>query len=122
MISKCNVFLVISVLVLAGSTATSQGTDRGNTLLTDSTLNFVIEIDESGTIVWEKTGLVNPHNAERLSNGNTLIANSGAGSVIEVEPNGDTAWSMIGLTQIERFWRDMSFGCGLLPPLRCREA
>ncbi len=26
------------------------------------------------------------------------------------------------LTQIERFWRDMSFGCGLLPPLRCEEA
>jgi len=25
-------------------------------------------------------------------------------------------------TQIERFWRDMSFGCGLLPPLRCGEA
>jgi len=26
------------------------------------------------------------------------------------------------LTQIERFWRDMSFGYGLLPPLRCTEA
>jgi hypothetical protein len=25
-------------------------------------------------------------------------------------------------TIIERFWRDMSFGCGLLPPLRCGEA
>jgi len=25
-------------------------------------------------------------------------------------------------TQIERFWRDMSFGYGLLPPLRCTEA
>ncbi len=35
---------------------------------------------------------------------------------------GDTPREHIYTTQIERFWRDMSFGCGLLPPLRCREA
>jgi len=45
--------------------------------------------------------------------------------VLDLGPYGEPGANPVGdhyKTQIERFWRDMSFGYGLLPPLRCTEA
>ena len=66
--------------------------DNGNTLITDMVNNFVIEINNTGSIKWQKTGLFLPMDAERLENGNTLIVNNLINSVIEVDINGTTVW------------------------------
>jgi len=60
----------------------------GNTLITDHLGSRVIEVDSDGTIVWQKTGLDEPFDAERLANGNTLISELG-GRVIEVDNGGN---------------------------------
>lgn len=41
--------------------------ENGNTLITEYHPNYVYEIDTSGTIVWERTGLNCPADAERLN-------------------------------------------------------
>jgi hypothetical protein len=64
--------------------------DRGNTLISDRFHNRVIEVDDSGNIVWEKTGMTWAADAERLDNGNTLIAT--LGGVFEVDSSGSTVW------------------------------
>ncbi|KYK23780.1 hypothetical protein AYK24_00670 [Thermoplasmatales archaeon SG8-52-4] len=66
--------------------------DNGNTLIADIVNNFVIEVNETGVIKWQKTGLFLPMDAERLDNGNTLIVNNLINSVIEVDINGTTVW------------------------------
>ena len=67
------------------------------TLITESLAGRVIEVDSSGSIVWQKTGLNVPKDAERLSNGNTLITESGMGRVIEVNLDGTIVWEKNGL-------------------------
>ncbi|KYK30504.1 MAG: hypothetical protein AYK22_03695 [Thermoplasmatales archaeon SG8-52-3] len=52
----------------------------------------VIEVDINGIIVWEKTGLVAPMDAERLPNGNTLITEFGSNAVKEFDPLGNVVW------------------------------
>jgi len=51
----------------------------------------------SKEVVWEKTGLNYPQDAERLESGNTLIAEMGEGRVIEVDSSGDIKWEKTGL-------------------------
>jgi len=58
----------------------------------------VVTCDSSGAIVWQKTGLNVPKDAERLSNGNTLITESGMGRVIEVDSAGNEVWNKTGLS------------------------
>ena len=78
---------------------------RGNTLITEfggnQTINGgrVIEVDNAGNIVWEKTELSMPMDAERLSNGNTLITIYGDQLVIEVDNAGNIVWEKAGLTE-----------------------
>ncbi len=67
------------------------------TLITESLAGRVIEVDSSGSIVWQKTGLNVPKDAERLSNGNTLITESGMSRVIEVDNGGNITWEKNGL-------------------------
>lgn len=69
----------------------------GNTLITEFYNNRTIEVDSSGDIVWEKTGLVSPHDAERLPGGNTLITDYGEQIVIEVDSAGDIVWEQFDL-------------------------
>ncbi|UCF49714.1 MAG: hypothetical protein JSU91_08195, partial [Thermoplasmatales archaeon] len=60
--------------------------------------NRVIEVDSSGTIVWQKTGLSWPTDAERLENGNTLITEYYfKNRVIEVDSDGTIVWQITGL-------------------------
>ncbi len=66
---------------------------NGNTLISDSINNRVIEVDPLGNIVWEyNTGLNLPVDAERLPDGNTLIADAENNRVIEVNPVGNIVW------------------------------
>jgi len=71
---------------------------EGNTLITEFGNNQTIEVDSAGNIVWQKTGLIVPHDAERLSNGNTLITEVDGDRVIEVDTDGNIiVWQKTGL-------------------------
>ncbi len=69
----------------------------GNILITEARGNRVIEVDISGNIVWQITGLNFPLDAERLYNGNTLITVHADNSVIEVSPACNIVWKKTGL-------------------------
>jgi hypothetical protein len=66
-------------------------------LITEQGGNRVIEVNDTGNIVWEKLGLNNPYDAERLSNGNTLITEYSSGRILEVDSSGNIAWQKSGL-------------------------
>ncbi len=68
-----------------------------NTLITEYGNNQTIEVDCAGNIVWQKTGLIVPHDAERLSNGNTLITEIAGDRVIEVDTDDNIVWQKTGL-------------------------
>ena len=75
---------------------------EGNTLITEfglneTRINRVIEINSAGSIVWQKAGLSEPMDAERLSNGNTLITEYGDQRVIEINSTGTIKWIKTGL-------------------------
>ena len=97
------VFLVLSTITVTGYTVNKEiknscsWPERGNTLISGVSGSNVIEIDNNGTVVWEKTGLNIPHDAERLDNGNTLITEYGGNRVIEVNYTGTTVWQKTGL-------------------------
>jgi hypothetical protein len=69
---------------------------NGNTLITDTGKNRVVEVDSSGNIIWDYDGLDDPIDAERLANGNTLIAEFGSiitpGGVIEIDNADNIVW------------------------------
>jgi hypothetical protein len=67
-------------------------------LITERDAKHIIEIDTSDNIVWQKTGLSRPVDAERLPNGNTLITeNIYDGFVMEVDGFGNIVWEKTGL-------------------------
>jgi hypothetical protein len=55
----------------------------------------VVELDRSGTVHWQHSGLYYPVWAERLANGNTLIVDRGfyGGQVLEVDRRGQIVWT-----------------------------
>ncbi|MFA5101742.1 MAG: PQQ-binding-like beta-propeller repeat protein [Candidatus Thermoplasmatota archaeon] len=67
--------------------------ENGNVLMTNQ--YNVIEVDITGTIVWQKMTSSEPFDAERLSNGNTLITEYDR--VIEVDPSGTIVWEKTGV-------------------------
>lgn len=52
----------------------------------------VREVDATGKVVWEYTGVENAGDAQRLPNGNTLISCGTQKRVIEVTPTKEIAW------------------------------
>jgi len=76
---------------------------NGNTLVTLTNGNRVIELDVDGNIVWEidnalfdENPLVDPCGAQRLPNGNTVIASYGAQKgikVFEVDSEKNIVWT-----------------------------
>ena len=75
--------------------------DNGNTLISLTHGNKVVEMNPTGDIVWKVTnddvrGLFNdPCGSQRLANGNTVIGSHGARSgvsMIEVTPNRQIVW------------------------------
>ena len=108
LVAICSAFTAVTstsvdkhILVIQ-SNSSKQG---GTMLITEFNGNRVIEVDSGGTIIWEKAGLNDPVDAERLANGNTLIAELGNNSVIEVDSSGNTVWNysaLIGPFDVER--------------------
>jgi len=73
----------------------AQRLANGNTLIADTGHDRVIEVDESGAIVWSAVGLTLPFAAVRLENGNTLVSfGSGVqlGQVVELSPADSVVW------------------------------
>jgi|TARA_R110001606_G_scaffold229139_4_gene377124 hypothetical protein len=80
--------------------------DNGNTLVTLTHGNKVVEFDTNGKVVWEisnadvkESPFVDPCGAQRLPNGNTVIASYGAQKGIklfEVSPDKSMVWSYDG--------------------------
>jgi len=108
---KILLILVVGIFVISGfaeviasdlnktysKVLTNSCLSGDNTLITEYTQNRIIEIDTNGTIVWQKTGLETPVDAERLDNGNTLIVEPFIGRVIEVDSGGAIVWQKTGL-------------------------
>jgi hypothetical protein len=102
----CMLIAIGSVFTVVSSTSVEKqilvtqnnSSKRGSTtLITELQGNRVIEVDSTGTIVWQKTGLTSPVDAERLANGNTLIAELGSNRVIEVDSGGNMVWNYTAL-------------------------
>ena len=77
---------------------TARRLPNGNTLMSSSFGNKVIEVNRDGDRVWsDSSGLNYPNEAYRLANGNTLITDRNNSRVIEVTPQGAIAWSYTAL-------------------------
>ena len=70
---------------------------EGNTLISEYGNNRTVEIDIDGNIIWQKTGLLIPQDAERLANGNTLITEYATGRVFELDKDDIKVWQKGGL-------------------------
>jgi hypothetical protein len=78
---------------------TARRLANGNTLMSASTGNKVVEVNRDGDIVWaDSSGLNYPNEAYRLANGNTLITDRDNNRVIEVTPQRAIVWSYSNLT------------------------
>jgi hypothetical protein len=67
---------------------------NGNTLITSSFGDRVIEVDPLGNTVWEVAdGLSYPNEAFRLADGHTLITDHDNNRVIEVDSGANVVWS-----------------------------
>ncbi len=81
---------------------------NGNTLVTLTHGNKVVELDATGSVVWKVTNsdldgdpLVDPCGAQRLPNGNTVIASYGAKTgvkIIEINRDKIVQWKYEGYT------------------------
>jgi hypothetical protein len=88
--------LMIGTMAFAGAIETknlghpiSFNQSERYVLISENVGSRVILVDSSGTIIWEKTGVV-PSDAEKLENGNILITD--LYSVIEVDITGAIVW------------------------------
>ncbi len=78
---------------------TARRLRNGNTLVTATQANRVIEVDRVGNVVWSIGSLSYPNDAYRLDNGNTLITDRDNDRVIEVNPGGSVVWSYTDLVR-----------------------
>jgi hypothetical protein len=77
---------------------TARRLPGGNTLISATNDNRVVEVDPSGDAVWQMTaGLSYPNEAFRLPSGNTLITDRDNDRVIEVDTGGSVVWSYTNL-------------------------
>jgi len=78
---------------------TTRRLTNGNTLMSVSHGNRVVEVDRDGDTAWTmSSGLAYPNEAYRLANGNTLITDRDNNRVIEVTPQREIVWSYSNLT------------------------
>jgi hypothetical protein len=78
---------------------TARRNDNGNTLITATQTNRVMEVTSRGQVVWQmNTGLDYPNEAYRLANGHTLITDRNNNRCIEVDSAGHIVWSYTNLT------------------------
>jgi hypothetical protein len=78
---------------------TARRNDNGNTLITATDSNHVLEVTPRGQVVWQmRSGLNYPNEAYRLANGHTLITDRDNNRCIEVDSACNTVWSYTNLT------------------------
>jgi hypothetical protein len=78
---------------------TARRLANGNTLMSSSFGNKVVEVNRDGDRVWfDSTDLSYPNEAYRLANGNTLITDRDNNRVIEVTPQRVIVWSYTNVT------------------------
>ena len=79
---------------------TARRLANGNTLMSSSNGNRVVEVNRDGDTVWTMaSGLDYPNEAYRLANGNTLITDRDNDRVIEVTPQRAIVWSYPNLNR-----------------------
>jgi hypothetical protein len=77
---------------------TARRLANGNTLITATDSNRVLEVTPRGQVVWQmRSGLNYPNEAYRLANGHTLITNRNSNRCIEVDSACNTVWSYTSL-------------------------
>jgi hypothetical protein len=77
---------------------TARRLPNGNTLMSSSEGNKVVEVNRDGDTVWAYSrNLAYPNEAYRLANGNTLITVRDDNRVIEVTPQDSIVWSYLSL-------------------------
>jgi hypothetical protein len=76
---------------------TARRLPNGNTLISATDDNRVIEVNPRGDVTWEMTGISYPNEAWRLANGNTLITDKLGDRVIEVDSSRNIVWSYTSL-------------------------
>jgi outer membrane protein assembly factor BamB len=77
---------------------TARRQPNGNTLVSATFGDRVLEFDALGNPVWEyATGLAYPNEAFRLADGHTLITDRDNNRVIEVDSGGSVVWSYTDL-------------------------
>ena len=99
LVTICSAFTAVasmSVDIQRPVPQSSGNKQAHNTLIAELYGNRVIEVDSSGMIVWQKTGLNWSVDAERLANGNTLITEYHNHRVIEVDTGGTIVWQYAG--------------------------
>jgi hypothetical protein len=103
---SCMLIFMIQFSVVAGNISSgsynsllplSHNKPERFVLITEPENDRVIIINTTGTIVWEKTGLNAPYDADFLINGNILITELYGDRVIEVDKAGSIVWSKTGL-------------------------
>jgi len=77
---------------------TARRLTNGNTLISSTWVNEVVEVSRAGEAVWTMTsGLLRPNDAYRLANGNTLITSRDNSRVIEVASEHAIVWGYSNL-------------------------
>ncbi len=79
---------------LPGAPFSVQRLENGNTLVTCSDNQKVLEIAPDKSIAWQIDISGRPMDAKRLENGNTLIALQTLGKVVEVNRDGKVVWEV----------------------------
>ena len=79
---------------LPGAPFSVSRLESGNTLVTCSDSQKVVEIDPDKKVVWEVEIPGRPMDAKRLDNGNTLVALQTFGKVVEVDRGGKVVWEV----------------------------
>jgi hypothetical protein len=110
--------LIVLLLVMLGPAYAQRQTDyfapeildrplgveflpNGHILITDGggafytlTDDALVEVDESGQIVWQYVGEMGfPHSAERLADETTLVSDTANNRVFRVDPSGQMVWT-----------------------------
>lgn len=72
----------------------------GNTLITDTKNGRVIEVTETGEVIWSYTGIgltkiIAPNFAHRLKDGHTYIMHTGYKQIMEIDNEGKMIWRLI---------------------------
>ena len=119
--NKKNIWLVLFVSFLLCSTFTIASSSKletrkngevigseikGNTLIVENINKRDFEVNTIGQIVWQKTGLNSPNDAEGLDNGNILISEFTSNRIIELDSSGSIVWEHTGVSgpqDVERF-------------------